>query len=365
MDIRVERVARVLVHYSVGVKAGEWVVIRGEPAADPMIRAVYREVLAAGGLPQVVLMPSWEYYSLLRYGNDEQLDFISPAEQLWFEQADVVISISGSTNTRMLSNVALAPLQRRSRARAPLWETFMRRAAEGALRWVSTLYPTEADAQEAEMSLEEYKEFVYGAGLVDSENAIERWQAIRERQQRLVDWLQGREAVHIRGANVDLRLSIAGRTFINAAGESNFPDGEIYTGPVEDSAEGWVRFTYPALIKEREVSGIELTFEAGKVVKATATKNEEALIGLLETDPGARYLGELGIGTNPGIQQFTRNALFDEKIQGTFHLALGKSYPETGGVNESSIHEDIVCDISDGEILVDGEVFYRRGDFVA
>ena len=364
MDIRVERVARVLVNYSTEVKPGDWVVIRGEPIADEMLRAIYREVLAAGGYPQVLLDPSWLDYTFHRYGNDDQLDFVSPASRLVYEKADVLISVWAETNTKAMTNVETERRQRRSRATAPLTQLFMNRSAEGSLRWVGTLYPSQAFAQDAEMSLEEYEEFVYGAGLVNDENAVERWQAVSAQQQRLVDWLNGRDEVHIRGADADLRLSIKGRTFNNAAGKINFPDGEIYTGPVEDSVNGWVRFTYPAVIGGREVTGIELTFENGKVVKASATKNEEALHGLLETDAGSRYLGELGIGTNPGITRFTRNMLFDEKIQGTFHLALGASYPETGGKNESSIHEDIVCDLKDGEITVDGETFYRNGDFV-
>ncbi len=168
----------------------------------------------------------------------------------------------------------------------------------------------------------------------------------------------------VRGADADLRLSIKDRTFISAHGTHNFPDGEVFTGPVESSVNGWVRFTYPAIIQGREVTGVEFTFEEGKVVKASTTKNEEALIALLDTDSGSRYLGELGIGTNPGIKRFTHNTLFDEKIQGTFHLAVGASYPETGGKNESSVHADIVCDLHDGEIVVDDELFYRNGDFV-
>lgn len=363
MDVRIERVAQVLVNYSVEVQPGDWVIIRSTAAADPMTQAVYKEVLKAGGNPQVLLSSPWEAYSLLRHGNDDQLDFLSPATRLIWEQADIHISIWSDTNTKSLSNIDPARDRRRHQATGGLTKTFMDRSASGALRWVATLFPTNAFAQDAEMSLEEYEAFVYGAGLVDQENAVERWREIGVKQQQLVDWLAGRDEVRIQGVDADLRLSIKGRTFINADGKRNFPDGEIFTGPVEQSVNGWVRFTYPAVIGGREVTGIEFTFEDGKVTKATAKKNEEALLGLLETDPGARYLGELGIGTNPGITRFTRNALFDEKIQGTFHLAVGASYPDTGGTNQSGIHEDIVCDLKDGEITVDGELFYRNGEF--
>ena len=192
---------------------------------------------------------------------------------------------------------------------------------------------------------------------------MERWREFGAMQQLKVEWLQGHNRVQIRGANADLKLSIDDRTFINACGVRNFPDGEIFSGPVEDSAEGWVRFTYPLIVQGREVEGVEFTFEKGKVVKATARKNEDALNVLLDTDAGSRFLGELGIGTSPNITHFTRSMLFDEKIKGTFHLAVGRSYPETGGKNESAIHVDLICDLHDGDIVVDGEVFYRNGDF--
>lgn len=363
MDTRLEKLAKLLVNYSVEVQPGQWVLLRGEPPAEPLLKLLYREVLEAGGHPQVVLTPSWEHYLLLRHGNEAQLDFLSPTVLQLTERVDASISAWSVPNTKMLTNIPAAAQQRRSLANRPLSEAFFKRAAEGSLRWVGTLYPTEAFAQDAEMSLDEYEAFVYGAGLLDDPDPSARWREVSQRQQRLVDWLKGRDQVHIRGSDADLHLSIKDRIFINADGHYNFPDGEIFTGPVEHSVNGWVRFTYPAVLQGREVSGIEFTFEEGKVVRATAKKNQEALEGLLETDAGARFLGEFGIGTNPGIRTFTRNALFDEKIQGTFHLAIGASYPETGGLNVSAIHEDIVCDLNDGEIIVDGELFYRNGEF--
>jgi aminopeptidase len=276
------------------------------------------------------------------------------------------VRISGIAqgNTRILSNIAPERQQRLSRTLGPLLKRIDDRSAEGSLRWCVTVVPTEASAQDAEMSLDEYEAFVFGAGLLDDPAPVERWREISARQQRLVDWLKGRDQVHLQGANADLHLSIKDRTFINGDGQRNFPDGEIFTGPVEASVNGWVRFTYPVMLDGREITGIEFAFEDGKVVKVSATKNEAALLALLDTDPGARYLGELGIGTNPGITRFTRNMLFDEKIQGTFHLALGASFPETGAKNESAIHVDIVCDLHDGEIIVDGDRFYRDGGFV-
>jgi aminopeptidase len=214
------------------------------------------------------------------------------------------------------------------------------------------------------MSLAEYEDFVYGAAMVHLDDPVAYWRAKAAEQQRLVDWLKGKKQVEVKGENVDLTLSIKDRVFINADGKKNFPDGEIFTGPVRDSVNGWVRFTYPAIYQSREVEGVELTFEEGKVVKATAQKGEEYLNSVLDTDEGARYLGEFAIGTNEGIQQFTRNILFDEKINGTIHMAVGAGYPETGSKNQSSIHWDMICDMrSGGEIVVDGSLFYKDGEF--
>ena len=187
---------------------------------------------------------------------------------------------------------------------------------------------------------------------------------MHDRQQQLVDWLKGKDRVHVRGPHIDLTLSIAGRTFINSDGKRNMPSGEIFTGPVEDSVNGWVRFTYPAIRGGREVEGVEFEFVDGKVVRASADKNEEYLISQLDSDEGARYLGEFAVGTNYQIQRFTKSILFDEKIGGTVHMAVGAGYPETGSRNRSSVHWDFICDMrEDSEILVDGELFYRNGEF--
>ena len=215
------------------------------------------------------------------------------------------------------------------------------------------------------MSLRDYENFVYGACYCDREDPVAEWVRVHDEQERVVQWLKGRSQVKVVGPNVDLTLSVKGRTFINSDGKHNMPSGEVFTGPVEDSANGWVRFTYPAVHGGREVEGVELTFEGGKVVKATAKKNEDYLIRMLDIDEGSRYLGEFAIGTNFGIQKFTKNILFDEKIGGSFHMAVGAGYPDTGSQNQSAIHWDMICDMRDsGEIWVDGEQLYKDGVFV-
>ena len=215
------------------------------------------------------------------------------------------------------------------------------------------------------MSLSEYENFVYGACFTDKDDPVAEWLKIHDRQQKLVDWLKGKKQVKVKGPNVDVTLSIDGRDFINSDGHKNMPSGEIFTSPVEDSANGWVRFTYPAIVAGREVEGIELRFENGKVVEATAKKNQDYLLSTLDTDEGARYLGEFAVGTNNGIQQFTKSILFDEKIGGTIHMAVGRGFPEIGGKNESAVHWDMICEMRDGgKIWVDDELFYDSGEFV-
>lgn len=215
------------------------------------------------------------------------------------------------------------------------------------------------------MSLSEYEDFVYDACLPDMTDPVGYWQQFSAQQQKIVDWLKGKSRVYLRGPETDLHLSIAGRTFINCDGHHNIPDGEIFTGPIEDSIEGQVYFSYPAIYGGREVTGIRLWFERGKVVKARADKNEEFLNKTLDTDLGSHFVGEFAIGTSKGITRFTRQILFDEKISGSCHMALGAGYPETGSKNQSAIHWDMICDLRDGgEIRVDDELLYQNGKFI-
>jgi aminopeptidase len=240
----------------------------------------------------------------------------------------------------------------------------MKRAAEGEFRWCYTLFPTSAYASEAEMSLADYEDFYYGACLATDDDPVGAWARTSEETKRLADWIQGRSEVHVTGDGTDLRLGIEGRRFIAADGEHNMPDGEFFTGPVEDSVNGDVTFSYPAVYGGREVAGVKLRFKDGKVVDASAERNEDFLITMLDTDEGARRLGELGIGTNYGIDRFTKEILLDEKIGGTIHLAVGMSYPETGGTNSSAVHWDMVCDLRQGgRITVDGEELQSNGKF--
>jgi aminopeptidase len=241
----------------------------------------------------------------------------------------------------------------------------MKRSAEGSYRWCYTLYPTGAYASEAEMSLADYADFYFGACLADDPEPLSAWKRASQECARLAEWIEGREEVRVTAPGTDIRLGISGRKFIPCDGEHNMPDGEFFTGPVEDSVEGEVSFHLPAVIGGREVSGVRLKFEAGRVVDAGAERGEEFLIKLLDTDDGARRLGELGIGTNYAIDRGTREVLLDEKIGGTVHMAVGASYPESGGTNESAVHTDLVCDLRlGGKLEVDGTVMQEDGKFV-
>ncbi|MBE9524345.1 MAG: aminopeptidase [Chloroflexi bacterium] len=363
-DPRLVRLAETLVNYSVKVKPGDWVMIRGDVVSEPLVVEVVHSVLKAGGLPNINLTSDDITEAYLRSSSDKQLKWVSPVSKLLFNEADVLIALRGVSNTRSLSNIDPAKQRMMGIARKELTDTYLRRAADGNLRWTTTQYPCAAYAQEADMSLSEYQDFVYSATYADQDDPIAEWHRIHDEQQRIVDWLVGKKTVKVKSPNADLTLSIEGRTFINSDGTNNLPSGEIFTGPVENSAQGWVNFTYPAIRGGREVEGVQLEFKEGKVVSATAKKNQEYLLAMLDSDDGARYLGEFAIGTNYGITKFTKSILYDEKIGGSFHMAVGAGYPETGSTNKSAIHWDFICDIQeDSEIRVDGELLYKDGKF--
>lgn len=364
-DPRIENLAKILVNYSIKVKPGDWVAVMANTIATPLAVEVYRHVLRAGGNPQVFFDHDDLSHVFFAESSEEQLKFVSPTERMVFDQMDAMINLRAANNTRSLTGIDPQKQRMRQFARRELMETYMRRSAQGSFRWVVTNYPCYAYAQEADMSLSEYEDFVFAATYVDQPDPVGAWEKVFADQEKLVNWLKGKKHLVLRGPNVDLRLSVEGRTFINCAGDKNMPDGEIFTGPVEDSANGWVRFTYPALTQGREVEGVELEFKDGKVVSAKAKKNEGFLLSQLDADAGARFLGEFAIGTNYGIKRFSKSILFDEKIGGSFHMAVGAGYPETGSVNKSSIHWDFICDMQDGsEILADGELFYKNGQFL-
>ncbi len=369
-DSRVQKFAKVLVEHSARIVPGDRVLIEATTAAEPLVRELFVQILEKGGIPHPMvsfpgMVPFIQDDWYLTYANDTQLDFVPTFYKLAYDQFESRIRIHSATNTRATTSIDPVKAQRRSKANSIITETQMRRGGEGKFKWVTTLYPTEAYAQDAGMSLSDYENFVFGAVHAHEDDPIAFWKGTAAGQQKAIDFLAGKDVVTLQGPNVDLTLSIKGRKFNNSTGMYNMPDGEIYTGPVEESVNGWVKFTYPAIYGGVAVEGAELTFNRGRVDRATASKNEEYLVKMLESDQGSRYLGEFAIGTNFDINKFTGNILFDEKIGGTFHMALGAGYPETGSKNKSSIHWDMICDLrTDSEIRVDGELFYKNGQFV-
>jgi aminopeptidase len=363
-DAHVEKLAKVLVNYSLELKPGQTFWLRTTPLAEELNLAIYEEAVKAGAHVFVdQRMPGAEEI-FFKYASDKQLDYISPVRKILAEDFDASLYIDAEHNSRSLSGIDGARMARTRKAFAELFHKTMKRAAEGTYRWCVTVYPTHAMAQDADMSLSDYREFVYGACMLNEADPVAFWREEGRKQTDLAQWLKGHDRVALKGANVDVTLSIKDRLFEISDGKYNLPDGEIFTSPLEDSVNGWIRFKYPALYDGQEVTDIELWFENGRVVKEKAEKNQALLTSLLNTDAGARTLGEWGIGTNYGIQRFSKNMLFDEKIGGTIHFAVGLGFPECGGKNESGLHWDMLCDMADSEITVDEELFYRNGKVV-
>ncbi|HVL97075.1 MAG TPA: aminopeptidase [Solirubrobacteraceae bacterium] len=352
--------ARLLAGYCIDVQPGEQVVVRAGAGAAPLVLALQREILERGGWPLLrVALPGQDegWWAAAR---DEHLDAVAPAEWAETEGTDAAISVHSPDNATALAAVDPARMARAARARTALREAAMRR------RWCVTVWPVPALAQQAGLGTAAFAELVRRALFLDRPDPVAAWRELSERQARLIDRLAGARELRIEAPGTDLTLSVEGRTWVNSDGRRNMPSGEVFTGPREDSARGTVRFTVPSSPGGVDVAGVELRFEDGRVVDARAERGQEYLRETLATDDGAARLGEIGIGTNDGIRRATGMILLDEKIGGTVHLALGRSYPETGGVNASAVHWDLICDLrEDGRLTADGAVVVRDGVFTA
>jgi aminopeptidase len=377
-DPRLDRLAAVIVDYSCAVRPGQIVRLTGDPIALPLLTALYEKLIRTGAHPVLRLQPDAFGEIFLRHASDEQLKFVSPLAVHEIQSIDVSIGIWAETNTKAMTNIDPKRQAVASSARKPIFKVFMERAAKpagspGKLAWCGTLFPTAASAQDAEMSLTEYEDFVFAAGHLDKPDPVGEWKKIAESQERLKQYLTGKKIIRFQAANgTDLTVNVESMLWVNCCGHENFPDGEVFTGPNLKAAcggvNGYVKYHFPAVHHGREVHDIELWFEKGRVVKSAATRGENFLLQMLDQDPGARNLGEIAIGTNYNIQQYTKNTLFDEKIGGTFHAAVGAGYPETGNTNESGLHWDMVCDLragaGGGTITVDGQIISRDGKFL-
>ena len=358
--------AQVLVDYSTTVKKGELVIIRATShEAQPLVKEIYKQVLQKGANPIVKTSMEGLAETFIKYANDEQLAYIDPMTEMEYEKADVMISIGAPTNTKSMAKADSKKMAQRSAATRELSNKMLKRSAEGSLRWVIADFPTNALAQEAKMSLEDYTEFLIKACYLHLDSPIAKWEEINKEQQRLADYLNQTTKLHIIGEETDITFDTTGRKWLNCSGECNFPDGEIYTSPVEDSANGTIYFDFPQIYRGNEAHKVRLRLENGKVVEATAEKGEEYFLNMINMDEGSRFVGEIAIGTNSMIQEITGNILFDEKIGGAIHMALGASYPEAGGKNVSGLHWDLIKNMKNGsEIYADDKLIYKDGKFV-
>jgi aminopeptidase len=364
-DVRLARLADVLVGYSTAVRPGDVVRIDGAPPSTPLIRELYAAVVRAGGHPDAGVTVNETVVDLLAQGSDEQLAWV-PLDVRWsLEHGDVWIVLDSPENTRELTTADPAKMARRFQAREPYQSRYLERSAAGEFRWVLCGYPTDASAQDAGMSLSEFEELVYGAAFLDADDPVAAWHEFGERLERIGSYLESTNELRVVGDGTDLTLGVAGRTWLRSKGNRNLPDGEVFTSPVETSAEGTISFTFPATIRGRYAEDVVLRFEGGEVVEATARRGEDFLRQMVGMDDGARRVGEFAFGLNDAVTEYTGSLLLDEKIGGTVHLALGRSVPGTGGDNVSGLHWDMVCDLRrGGEVYADGELVYRDGAFV-
>ena len=342
--------AALLCDWCLEVRERQQVVIATTTLAEPILRSMHRAVLERGAWPLARISFPDQPRDFFVHARDWQLDEFAPLDLVEVEQADAYVRIDAPADTQALAGIDSADVFRALRAREPVQRTRLTK------RWCGTIWPTAALARQAEMEAERYAAFLERALFLDRPDPVAAWAELSTRQQALAERLARAREIRIEAEGTDLRLSVAGRTWVNSDGRHNMPSGEVFTGPLEDSAEGTIRFAIPSNRQGVTVSGIELTFSAGRVVEARAAEGQPHLESALQTDPGARFLGELGIGTNPGIDRATGSTLLDEKIAGTVHLALGRSYPETGGRNESALHWDLICDLrGGGRLTADGE----------
>lgn len=365
VDARIEKLAKLCVKYSVAIKPKEKVLIRGSDLAYPLINEIYKACLLSDAYPLV--LPRLDVdYTFYRYAKNHQLRASFPRSiyKAMYKKIDAEINVFCTPNPKGLTGVDAAKIALRHASWRDFTDLWTQLTTTGQLRWTLLPYPINADAQEAAMALHEYEDFVYESCLVDRDNPVTEWKKIHTRQERICKQLDKATEIQITGEDTDLTFSVKGRKWINCDGKLNMPDGEIFTGPVENSANGTIRFTYPGIYAGREVEDIALTFKDGKVTEAKAAKGDELLQEILKID-GATRIGEAAIGTNYGITRFTKNMLFDEKMGGTIHMALGHSYPESGGVNKSAVHWDILKDMKKtGEIHADGTLIYKKGKFL-
>jgi aminopeptidase len=364
MGLMLQKYAKLLIDYCLEIQKGEKLYISSTTAAIPLIKEIYRYGMKKGGIIEMDLSFPDQNKIFFDHADEAQLNYIPILKDKALHEFDAYLVIKAPHNIMETQNVDASKRRTHQKAFSALNQTYFDRTATGSLKRSLCLYPTQASAQMAGMSLDEYADFVFNACRLEAEDPTKEWLAVRKRQQNLVDFLNKADKIIYRNAHTDISFSTKGRIWINSDGRTNMPSGEVFTGPIESSVNGTVHFDYPSVFMGKEVSGITLTVKDGQVIKWEAKVGEEVLDEVFSVD-GSRYFGEVAIGTNYKIQRPTKNILFDEKIGGTIHMAVGQSYKQTGGKNKSSIHWDMIANMRDGgEIMVDGELVYRNGQFL-
>lgn len=358
-----DKYAQVLVDYSTDVQKGDTVQIRATSAeAKDLVKAIYKRVLEKGGHPIVRTSIVDLADTFIKYASDEQLDYVDPITKMEYETIDKFISIGAPLNTKSMARADLNKLSRRGKATKQLSEILMSRAAKGEASWVIGDFPTNALAQEAKMSLDEYTEFLINSCYLNCEDPVAKLKELDAKQTKWAEYLNNVKQIHITGEKTDITFNVEGRRWISCSGKNNYPDGEVFTSPVEDGINGEIYFDFPQNYRGNEAHGVHLWIENGLIVKAQAEKGQDFLHAMLDMDEGSKGIGEIAIGTNEEIQEVTGNILFDEKIGGSIHMAVGASYPETGGKNVSGLHWDLIKNMKNGgKIYADGTLIYENG----
>ncbi|MDX1942083.1 MAG: aminopeptidase [Saprospiraceae bacterium] len=365
MDNILKKYANLLVHYCLNIQENDKLYIRTTTLAEPLVREVFRSAVNAGGIVEVDFEFREQNRIFLEETNGEQLKYVSPFYKQAIESFEAYLYIRAPFNLREMQNADAEKSGIRQEAFKEVNKIYFERTATKDLKRNLCQFPTQASAQEAGMSLEEYEDFVYNACKLFEENPIESWLQVRRQQQGIVDFLNKKEKIRYKGDGIDITFSTKGRTWINSDGQTNMPSGEVYTSPVEDSVNGVVRFSFPALYMGHEVEDVTLWVKDGYVDRWEARRGKELLDHVFALE-GARRFGEAAIGTNYSIDRFTKNILFDEKIGGTIHMAVGQSYLQTGGKNQSTVHWDMIAEMRNGgEIYADDEKIYQNGSFLS
>ena len=361
-----EKYSHLLVNYCLAVKAGDKVYISSTPLAELLLTQVAKATIIAGGIPYFDIEVQGLSGLLLEYGNEQQLTTVNPFKKLAFETMDCFLNIRAPYPRIDSGQDTIDPekYKLQQQGQSVLNKLYFDRLGSGAMRRGLCQYPTQAGADDARMTLEEYEHFVYQSCYLYDADPMAKWLEVRAKQQAYVDRLNKADMVAYKGPNIDISFSVKGRTWINSDGRANMPSGEVFSAPIEDSVNGWAYFNYPTIYMNKDVVGIRLEVKDGQIVKWTAEQGQEVLDKVFSIE-GARYWGEVAVGTNTNIQRITRNILFDEKIGGSIHMAVGQAYKQCGGKNESSVHWDMITDMRDGgEIYADGELIYQNGAIV-